>query len=138
MRRRLLALTGGLLLMSVACGPAEEPAARLNELAKVRSGDLDVVLLSAESAVSTGRDTLTLEFRAPDGRLVDVGTVRGHAMMPMAGASPMFGPVDVQPTDTPGRYLAASELTMAGDWRLTVEWTGPRGSGSASFSTQVQ
>ena len=130
----------GLLIVmaSVACQRSEEPAEQLNEMAKTRSGSVDVILLSPHAALSVGKDSVTVEFRsASDGRLVDVGMVKASAMMPMAGMSPMFGPVEVQPTAVPGRYVASSELSMAGEWRLSLEWNGPAGQGSATFSPMV-
>ena len=120
------------------CGQARESTEPLNELAKRRVRDLDVVLLSSDTAVTTGKDIFTVEFRATsDGRLVDVGTVRANATMPMTGMAPMFGPVDVERSAVPGRYLATSELSMAGEWRLSLEWNGPAGQGSVTFSSMV-
>jgi hypothetical protein len=109
----------------------------LKELARVRSGAIDVVLLSEKSALGRGKDTATIEFRSADGQLVDVGTVMGSATMPMAGMAPMVGGMAVQPTPVAGRYRASSDLSMAGDWKLNVEWSGPAGTGSASFSQPV-
>jgi hypothetical protein len=56
--------------------------------------------------------------------------------MPMPGM-PMFGSIDVHKTDTPGRYAANGEFSMAGTWRVTVEWDGPAGPGSINFSGTV-
>lgn len=132
-----------LLLVATAvapwgCGQARESSDPLNELAKTRVRDVDVVLLSSDTAVNTGKDTFTVEFRAAsDGRLVDVGSVKGSATMPMTGMAPMFGPVDVERTAVSGRYLATSELSMAGEWRLSLEWKGPPGAGSVTFSPMV-
>ena len=138
MRRVLRLLLVFTAVVSWGCGPARESSEPLNELAKTRVRDLDVVLLSSDTAVNTGKDTVTVEFRASsDGRLVDVGTVKANATMPMTGMAPMFGPVDVERTAVPGRYLATSELSMAGEWRLSLEWSGPAGQGSATFSPMV-
>ena len=57
--------------------------------------------------------------------------------MPMPGM-PMFGTIDVQRTDVPGRYAATGEFAMAGTWRMTIEWDGPQGRGSVTFSGSVQ
>jgi hypothetical protein len=108
-------------------------------VATVRSGSLDVVLLSRQAALGQGKDSATIEFRsASDRSLVDVGTVKATATMAMAGMAPMSGGVAVERTNTAGRYLASSDLGMAGQWRLTVEWDGPAGSGSATFAPMVQ
>lgn len=136
--RRMFAALLVVAISSVACQQFAPPNEQLNELAKTRSGNLDVALLSADTALSTGKDTVTVEFRsASDGRLVDVGMVKANAMMPMAGMSPMFGPVDVERSAVPGRYVATSELSMAGEWRLSLEWNGPAGPGSVTFSPMV-
>ena len=122
---------------AVACGCAND-AAKLTELQRVKSGALDVVLLSPRDALRHGKDTFTLEFRsASGGNLVDVGTVRGSATMPMAGM-PMMGTMDVARTDVAGRYAANCELAMAGTWRMTMQWDGPAGQGSVTFPGTVQ
>jgi hypothetical protein len=82
---------------------------------------------------------VTLEFRhITDGSLADVGTVKANATMPMASMAPMLGGVEVLPGDAPGRYTATIDLSMAGGWRLGVEWNGPAGRGSATLLTSVR
>jgi hypothetical protein len=110
----------------------------MTEVQRVRTGDVDVVLLSPREGIRHGRDTFVIEFQsASNGQLVDVGTVQMTATMPMTGM-PMFGRVEVLRTDTPGRYAAASEMEMAGLWRMSVEWDGPTGPGSVNFSGTIQ
>ena len=121
-----------------ACGPGEQPES-LRELRRVRSGNLDVVLLSANDALRQGKDSFIIEFRsAKDGQLTDGGDVRASATMPMAGMAPMNGSIEVRRTDTNGRYSVTTDLSMAGDWRIAVEWDGPSGRGSAMLSTSAQ
>lgn len=136
--KRVFILLLVVALPLVSCRNSEVAREQLTEVGKVRSGDLDVVLLSPQPALRQGEDIVTIEFRAPDGSLADVGTVKGSATMPMAGMPPMAGSVEVQPTSTPGRYEATSDLGMVGEWRITVEWNGPAGRGSANFSSMVQ
>ena len=130
----------GLLLALIAtafgCGKAEEAPA-LKEVQRIHSGALDVVLLSPTGALRQGKDSFFLEFRAADGQLVDAGTVNVNATMVMAGMAPMLGGTTVNPTSTKGRYEVASDLNMAGNWRLSVDWNGPAGRGSASLSGTV-
>lgn len=137
MKRFFRLLLVATAVVSWGCGEARESSEALNELAKRRVRDVDVVLLSSDTAVNTGKDTVIVEFRASDGQLVDVGTVKANATMPMTGMAPMFGPVDVQRSAVPGRYLATSELSMAGEWRLSIEWNGPAGQGSVTLSAMV-
>ena len=80
---------------------------------------------------------LVIEFRSADGKLVDVGEVKGGASMSMSG-TPMLGSIDVRRGDQAGQYIADTQLDMAGTWRLTLEWKGPAGSGATSFSGNVQ
>ena len=120
-------------LAAIGCGREN-----LTELQKVRSGMLDLVLLSPRDGLRHGNDTFIIEFRSTSsGALVDVGNVHASANMPMAG-TPMFGTVDVQRTEVPGRYAANGEFSMAGTWRMTIQWDGPAGQGSVTFSGTVQ
>ncbi len=122
--------------MAVAAG-CGRGAATLTELHKVKSGMLDVVLLSPHAALRHGNDDFIVEFRSADGKLVDVGEVRATASMPMPGM-PMFGSIRVQRGDAAGRYRADGEFEMAGTWRLAIEFDGSAGKGSVAFSTTVQ
>jgi hypothetical protein len=69
---------------------------------------------------------------------VDAGTVKAAATMPMAGLPEMRGSVFLTPADVRGRYLAETDLTMSGGWKLTIEWDGPAGKGAASFDATVE
>jgi hypothetical protein len=127
-----------MLCAAIGCSRASEPES-LKELRRIRSSDLDIVLLSPNEAVRQGKDTFFVEFRsATDGRLVDVGDVRASATMPMAGMAPMVGAADLRATDTPGRYSVTSDLSMAGDWQIGVQWNGPAGQGSVVLATSAQ
>jgi hypothetical protein len=122
-------------LMAVACGTPGN--AKLAELQRVKSGQLDVVMLSPRDAIKHGQDSFVIEFRAPDGTLVDVGDVKGNSTMPMAG-TPMFGSIDVRRTSVAGRYNAEAKFDMAGTWRTTIQWQGSTSPGSVTFSGVVQ
>ena len=125
-----------LLVAAAACG-AGDPL-KMTELRRARSGEMDVILLSAHDGLRHGKDAFTIEFRAvPDGHLVDVGSVRASANMPMPGM-PMFGSIDVARTGVLGRYAANGEFSMAGTWRMTIQWDGPAGQGSVTFPGTVQ
>ena len=123
------------VLAVVSCRRADE---QLTEWQRVKSGTMDVVLLSPQGAPRHGRDTLVIEFRSgSNGQLVDVGDVHAAATMPMTGM-PMIGSIDVTRTSTAGRYTAIAELEMAGTWRIELHWQGAPGSGSATFAGTVQ
>jgi Cu(I)/Ag(I) efflux system membrane protein CusA/SilA len=104
----------------------------------VQAGELDVVLLAPAGALHQGRNTFTIEFRrAGTTTLVDAGTVRASANMPMPGMV-MSGGMQVTPTAVPGRYSATAEFGMAGAWQMAIEWSGPAGAGSVRFEGGVQ
>lgn len=113
-----------------ACGRQDAP---LKELQRAKSGSMDIVLLSSNDAIRQGKDTVVLEFRNASAALVDVGTVTVNATMTMAGMAPMIGDGVVTPSATKGRYDVATDLSMAGTWRLNVAWDGPAGKGSVSM-----
>jgi copper/silver efflux system protein len=104
----------------------------------VRAGDLDVVLLSPSGMLRQGRNAFTIEFRRTGtNTLVDVGSVRASANMPMPGMVMSSG-LQVAPTGVPGRYSATAEFGMAGAWQMAIEWDGPAGKGSVNFEGGVQ
>ena len=134
---RALAQRAAACIAIAACGCAND-AASLTELQRLKSETLEVVLLSPRDALRHGTDTFTIEFRsAADGRLVDVGDVRGNATMPMPG-TPMLGAIDVKRTDVGGRYSAEGHFDMAGTWRMTIQWEGSAGNGAVTFAAAVQ
>ena len=138
MTSRLLLIPGLTLLLMVGCGsPAENSG--LKEVQRVQAGNLDVVVLSASGALKLGKDTFDLEFRSrADQKPVDAGEVKVSASMVMAGMPPMIGNTTVMRSATPGRYEVTVETSMAGSWRLAVEWNGPAGQGSTNIQGKFQ
>jgi YtkA-like protein len=123
------------ILLVAACGGSDQTA-QLKELQRVKAGALDLVLLAPGDAIKQ-KGNFVLEFRDADGSLVDVGSVTMGASMPMPGMAPMFGECLVTPSPIKGRYEVASDLGMAGTWRLQIAWDGPAGKGSASLPGSV-
>jgi hypothetical protein len=123
------------ILLVAACGA--DQTAQLKELQRAKAGALNVVLLAPGDAIKQGKGSFVLEFRDAGGNLVDVGMVTVGASMPMPGMAPMFGGSTVMPTEMRGRYEVASDLGMAGTWRLQIAWDGPAGKGSASLPGSV-
>ena len=115
-------------------GPA---AAEGRVVQTVRSGDMDIVILSLTGTLRSGRNAFTIEFRSSSGALVDVGTLHVSANMTMPGMV-MSGNVQVQPSGVPGRFNATADFGMAGSWPISVEWDGPAGRGSINFQGSVQ
>jgi len=104
---------------------------------QVNASGVQISLLSPTGTLHQGRNTFTIEFRSPDGRLVDAGAVRASGNMAMPGMV-MSSELQVQRTDIVGRYQATGEFGMAGAWRMAIEWDGPAGKGSVNFEGAVQ
>jgi hypothetical protein len=136
---RLVSAVLVVLGFTIGCGRTDD-AARRSEVDRSRAERLDVVLLSGGRALTQGKSAFTIEFRdgTDPARLVDVGTVKAQATMPMAGSAPMVAKVTMARTSTPGRYAAVSELPMAGKWRLEMLWDGPAGPGRAVLTPAVE
>ena len=135
-RREGRALLVVMSLLAIACGKTAQ--APLKELQRAHSGSLDVVLLSSTDALREGKNSAMLEFRSADGALVDVGSVRLAATMPMAGMAPMMANTEVRPADVKGRYAVDGSFGMTGLWRMTIEWDGPAGMGKVSMPGTVR
>jgi YtkA-like len=134
-RTSLLIVATSVAATFVSCRRADD---QLTEWQRAKSGSVEVVLLSSHGVVRHGRDAIVIEFRSVgDGKLVDVGEPRASATMPMPGM-PMFGSINLKPTEAPGRYTADMELEMAGTWRFNVQWQDAAGSSSVGFSSAVQ
>jgi len=147
--RRRVALVALIIVVVIGAGlalwknfgsrsPSSDAVSAANVVRTIRSGNIDVVLLSPTGVLRQGRNTFTIEFRSADrGTLVDAGSVRASANMPMPGMVMSSG-LRVQPTGTPGRYRGSAEFGMAGAWQMTIDWDGAAGRGSASFEGAVQ
>jgi hypothetical protein len=131
--RSITAIVAALLLS--ACGGSD--ATPLKELQRAKAGAINVVLLSSADSIKQGKGNFVVEFRDDAGTLIDAGMVNINATMPMAGMAPMIGDCTVMPTPMKGRYEVASDLSMAGTWRLQISWNGPVGSGSVSMPGSV-
>jgi hypothetical protein len=129
------------LLLSVlaACGGARTAAdPALMEVQRIRSGEIDVVVLAPTDALKQTRNYCTVEFRsAADQHLLDVGTVKVHTSMTMEGA-PMEGFVTEPVRIATGRYTIEMVLAKTGDWTIAVDWAGAAGTGSVSFPAAVK
>ena len=123
-------------VVAVGCGGGATDSG-LREIQRVKSGELEIVLLSDDGALNQGKDAFVIEFRKADGTLQDAGTVTTSANMPMPGMT-MPGSVQVESSGVPGRYRASGDFGMAGAWQMRVEWNGPAGRGSAVFDGNVQ
>ena len=132
-----VAIVGGAILWRLSPSSSNDSDSGQATIVSVKSGDLDIVLLSPSGVLRGGRNSFTIEFRSLKGQLVDVGMVRAAANMTMPGMA-MSGNLQLQPGDVPGRYTATAEFGMPGAWEMRVEWDGPAGRGSTTFEGHVQ
>ena len=135
----LVALNSFVVWRSLVPGGSEPTAPGAGVVVQtVHARDLDIALLSPTGTLRQGRNSFTFEFRRTGTTtLVDVGSVRASANMPMPGMV-MSGGLQVTPTGVPGRYAATAEFGMAGSWQMAIEWNGPAGQGSVNFQGGVQ
>lgn len=133
----VVAVVTGAIVWRLLPSSSNESRSTQTAIVSVKSGDLDIVLLSPSGVLRGGRNSFTIEFRSPNGQLVDVGMVRAAANMTMPGMA-MSGNLQLQPADVPGRYTATAEFGMPGAWEMRVEWDGPAGRGSTTFEGHVQ
>jgi hypothetical protein len=136
------AIAGSLLLLVVrsttGCAAAKPDDPPLTEVQRARDGDIEVVVLAPTDALKRTRNYCTLEFRTgADRHLVDVGTVTVRTMMTMDGA-PMSGVSTDPKRVSAGRYTVQVVLAMSGNWQIGIDWDGPAGKGSATFSAAVR
>jgi len=142
-RRARLVVVAGVMLAAGTAGwwlwraPAPNPADGTSVIQTVSSGDLAIVLRSPTGVLRQGRSEFLVEFRdAATGELADVGRLGLAAAMPMPGIVMSAG-AEVFPAGT-GLYRVVADFGMAGAWRLSLEWNGPRGQGSVTFNGEVQ
>jgi hypothetical protein len=104
---------------------------------ELQSGDLRVALRNESGGLHQGGNAFTLEFRsAANNELVDVGDVRLAGAMTMPGMT-MSGGIKVQRIGR-GRYSATADFGMSGAWRFSLDWNGPAGAGSLTFTGDVR
>jgi Cu(I)/Ag(I) efflux system membrane protein CusA/SilA len=119
--------------------PAQPPSGPTGGILEtIRRGDLVVTLSNPEGQLRTGTNRFRVEFRsAATNAPVAVGTVEVGASMTMPGMV-MNSPMTIAPTGQPGVYEATGDFGMSGSWRMTIQWNGPAGRGSAAFEGNVQ
>jgi hypothetical protein len=131
-------LAGWAIVVTLLAGCSRPPEGSLKELHKATAGDLEVVLLAPADTLEQRQGFALVEFRDDNGMLVDVGTVKASATMPMPGAETMTGGIEIKPTPAPGRFELMTDFSMGGVWFVQVEWIGPAGQGSARLQSNVR
>jgi Cu(I)/Ag(I) efflux system membrane protein CusA/SilA len=114
------------------------PAASGTPFATQKVKDLTVNFINPKDQLENAMNHILIEFRdSASGELVDVGTVKFDLDMNMSGMV-MHNGATIEPTGTPGQYRATVKPAMGGDWIATLNYEGPHGEGSTSFSVNVK
>lgn len=111
-------------------GGANEGSATATEdggMPRYRAGDLEIAVSIDPPTARVGDNKIMIEVTDAQGNPVEGVDVDAFAEMPAMGAmSAMRAPADLKQTD-PGRYEGSVNLSMRGEWPLTVEISDPEG-----------
>lgn len=92
---------------------------------RYRAGDVEIAIDIDPGTARVGNNALMIELRDADGQPIEDVDIEAFAQMPAMGAMPaMRAPADLKPMG-PGRYEGSVDLTMRGEWPLTVEIKDP-------------
>lgn len=104
---------------------ASDSAAADSGMPRFRAGDLEIAIGIDPGTARVGDNALMIELRDANGQPVDNVDVEAFAQMPAMGAmSAMRAPADLKPMGS-GRFEGSMDLTMRGEWPLTVEIKDP-------------
>lgn len=104
---------------------ASDTTAADSGMPRYRAGDLEIAIGIDPSTARVGDNTLMIELRDADGQPIENVDIEAFAQMPAMGAMPaMRAPADLEPMGS-GRYEGSMDLTMRGEWPLTVEVKDP-------------
>lgn len=96
------------------------------DLPRYRAGHFEVGVKTEPETPRVGDNRLIVEVRDADGKPVSA-SINAYAEMPAMGAMPaMRAPADLRET-APGRYEGSLDLSMRGEWPLTVDIKDPSG-----------
>jgi hypothetical protein len=116
----------------------EAAAAALNTPFATRTANgIKVNFYASGGGLHFANNEVTIEFLdGATGRPIDVGTVNFELNMNMPGMVLNSGSM-IAPTGKPGRYRGNIKPDMAGDWTAKLNYEGPRGKRSLSFTLTV-
>lgn len=117
--------TGAVPVVAPSSGFAR-PAGNTSEsgaggLPRFRVGELELTVGTEPAMPQVGQNRLIVEVRKPSGEPATDVEIDGYAEMPAMGAMPaMRAPTGLQQT-TPGRFEGSMNLSMRGEWPLTLD-----------------
>jgi membrane fusion protein, copper/silver efflux system len=93
---------------------------------RYRAGDLEIAIDIDPATAQVGDNKIMIEVRDSDGQPVQDIAIDAYAQMPAMGAMPaMRAPADLEKVGS-GRYEGSMDLSMRGEWPLTVEIKDPQ------------
>jgi len=96
-----------------------------SSMPRYQAGDLEIALDINPGTARVGDNKLMIEVRDATGQLVDDIDIEAYAQMPAMGTmQAMRASADLKPMGS-GRYEGSMDLSMRGEWPLTVEITDP-------------
>lgn len=124
----LVAAAAGAIYLFSSSGEIEKPAAAAtDDMPKYRAGGFEIGVITDPETPRVGDNRLLVEVRDIDGNPVSTD-IEAYAEMPAMGAMPaMRAPTDLEET-APGRYEGALDLSMRGEWPLTMSFIPEGGS----------
>lgn len=119
-------LAGGTSFFLTMSGDDERAIAQ-SDMPLYRAGGLEVGVVTEPATPRVGDNRLIVELRSPDGNPVTGVAIEAYAEMPAMGAMPvMRAPADMEEI-APGRYAGSMNLSMRGEWPLTLSFSSPAG-----------
>lgn len=122
-------ILGGFALYCIRSATAPDAAANAREtgLSWYQAAGLEVGLATVPAIPRVGENKLVVVLRTEHGELVSDIAIEAHAEMPAMGAMPaMRAPADMVES-APGRYEGTMDLSMRGEWPLTIVIDHPQG-----------
>lgn len=121
----LIVAAAGAVYLFISPGESEAPTATVTDnMPRYRAGRFEIGVMTDPKTPRVGDNRLIVEVRDTEGNPVSTD-IDAYAEMPAMGAMPaMRAPADLKPMGS-GRFEGSMDLTMRGEWPLTVEIKDP-------------
>ncbi len=122
----LMVVTGGTYILLSESGSEAPAMVAESDMPRYAAGGLEISVTTEPVTPRVGNNRLIVEVREPNGSPVSVD-IDAYAEMPAMGAmQAMRAPADLKETAA-GRYEGSVDLSMRGEWPLTMTFRTPQG-----------